>query len=84
MAAGAYPDDEFRTAPDPALFDDLALRLARADSRMPVLMYLDLSSIRTDSRLGMRGNRIRDSKGTRDGGFTLGMGREQRVPSIGI
>jgi hypothetical protein len=42
VAAGAYPDDEFRTAPDPALFDDLALRLARAASRMPVLMYLDL------------------------------------------
>ncbi|KAJ8117475.1 hypothetical protein OPT61_g1330 [Boeremia exigua] len=41
-AAGVYPDDEFRTAPDPALFDDLALRLARAVSRMPVLMYLDL------------------------------------------
>jgi hypothetical protein len=42
MAAGGYPHDEFRTAPDPALFDDLALRLARAASRMPVLMYLDL------------------------------------------
>jgi hypothetical protein len=42
VAAGAFPEDEFRTAPDPALFDDLALRLARAASRMPVLMYLDL------------------------------------------
>jgi hypothetical protein len=41
LAAGEYPDNDFRTAPDPALFDDLALRLARAVSRMPVLMYLD-------------------------------------------
>jgi hypothetical protein len=30
------------SAPLPTLFDDLALRLARAVSRMPVLMYLDL------------------------------------------